>query len=167
MNKMIENQIAVAFWEAMEENERNFQSYLASNPTPFEKFNATREYHMSRLENERKFVDIMSSFEDDGDEEYIEETDFAFVEGTNQKSVLISKLREFRNRLFEEQQSSNCEGITISVVRGDETLTFHIDHKTFEVLDCIDEFGKAVTPTNKEKDLAIELAKGGYDETGR
>lgn len=167
MKKLIEQQIAVAFWGAMEENERQFQEFLNSNPTPIDRHLAQREYHFQRLENESKFVDIMTSFEEDGDEEYIEESDLDFTEGTDQKSILISQLRDFRNRLFEKQQEQKDEGITISIVRGEETLTFHIDHLTFEVIDCFDEFGQAVIPSPKEKNLAIELAKGGYDETGR
>lgn len=159
----IEEQIAIAFWQAMAENEKNFQEFMASNPPPFERQSAEREYHYSRMENEKKFVEVMTSLPDGLGEDIPTHPDF--LEGEEKKSYLVSKLREFRTRLFEGE--TEVEGITISIVRGDETLTFHIDHKTFEVIDCFDEYGETITPTNKEKNLAIELAKGGHDETGR
>lgn len=57
-------QMTLAFWEAMEENERGFKEYLATNPTPFEKMSAQREYNHSKRENEIKYMELISSMED-------------------------------------------------------------------------------------------------------
>lgn len=66
---MLEKLASVAFWTAMEDNENEFNSYLKTNPTPFEKRIAEREYHLERLSNEHRYCMIMLSMER---EEYFE-----------------------------------------------------------------------------------------------
>lgn len=61
--KVIE-QMTIAFWEAMEENERSFQEFLSTNPPPFERSSALREYHNSRRSNEIKYMQLISSLEE-------------------------------------------------------------------------------------------------------
>lgn len=59
------DQVTQAFWQAMEENEREFQAYLATNPLPFEKFRAVREYYSSKRVNEQKYMQTLQMLEED------------------------------------------------------------------------------------------------------
>ena len=55
----------IGFWFAMEQNEREFQEYLATNPTPFERKMATLEYLNNRIANEQKYCMLLMNMERD------------------------------------------------------------------------------------------------------
>lgn len=62
-HKNLEQLASMGFWFAMEQNEREFQEYLATNPTPFERKLATIEYLNSRIANEQKYCMLLMNME--------------------------------------------------------------------------------------------------------
>jgi len=59
----LEELASIGFWMAMEQNEKEFQEYLATNPTPFERKMATLEYLNSRIANEQKYCMLLMNME--------------------------------------------------------------------------------------------------------
>ena len=59
----LEELATIGFWMAMEQNEKEFQEYLATNPTPFERKMATLEYLNSRIANEQKYCMLLMNME--------------------------------------------------------------------------------------------------------
>lgn len=59
----LEELATIGFWIAMEQNEKEFQEYLATNPTPFERKMATLEYLNSRIANEQKYCMLLMNME--------------------------------------------------------------------------------------------------------
>ena len=62
-NTHLEELASIGFWMAMEQNEKEFQEYLATNPTPFERKMATIEYLNSRIANEQKYCMLLMNME--------------------------------------------------------------------------------------------------------
>ena len=62
-NTNLEELATLGFWVAMEQNEKEFQEYLATNPTPFERKMATLEYLNSRIANEQKYCMLLMNME--------------------------------------------------------------------------------------------------------
>lgn len=92
------DQITQAFWEAMEENEREFQAYLATNPLPFEKFRAVREYYSNRRINEQKYMHAIAMI--DRDRELMEQLHSIFGGGEDSdltNSHIFSQSKESTN----------------------------------------------------------------------
>ena len=55
--------ITEAFWGAMEEEEREFQAYLATNPGPLEKFKAVQSYYTGKRISEQKYMMMLAQIE--------------------------------------------------------------------------------------------------------
>lgn len=59
----MEELATIGFWFAMEQNEKEFQEYLETNPTPFERKMATIEYLNTRIANEQKYCMLLMNME--------------------------------------------------------------------------------------------------------
>lgn len=106
------DQITVAFWSAMEENEREFQAYLATNPLPFEKFRAVREHYSTRRINEQKYMHAIAHIE--GDNELMEQLHSIFGGGEDSdltNSHIFSQSKESTNVSDDEDDDDDWDWI--------------------------------------------------------